>query len=275
MTTPKRTFNVALVLVALVIGGEAHATAFIGGVISTTFAEGLGSCNKSKLIPLDTRQDTFSLSLAATCTTSAASGDLRGDAATGSVGMRLSTSNLALAAAEVSFIDSWVLTVAPGTPSGTYTLPFSFTVEGTVSPGSIGRLNRFVDYVLSARNVYSGLPSGSFAVNGSVTSVGAFSQTFSGTVDFQYTTVGRPLPLTAEISLILFAPQIEKGTLDFFNTASASIDLPEGWSAATSSGLPLVFAPVPEPISSTMMLLGLGCMYAGNARRRSRQMKPC
>ena len=50
MTTPKRTFNVALVLVALVIGGEAHATAFIGGVISTSFAEGGGNRSEERRV---------------------------------------------------------------------------------------------------------------------------------------------------------------------------------------------------------------------------------
>ncbi len=48
--------------------GEASATASLGGVVSETFAAGLGSCNRSSSVPLSTPQDTFALSLAATCT---------------------------------------------------------------------------------------------------------------------------------------------------------------------------------------------------------------
>ena len=48
-----------------------------------------------------------------------------------------------------------------------------------------------------------------------------------------------------------------EGVLDFYNSAAASIQLPAGYSATTSSGLPLVFAPVPEPSLTALLAAGL------------------
>jgi hypothetical protein len=62
-------------------------------------------------------------------------------------------------------------------------------------------------------------------------------------------------------------PGLTEGALDFYNSAAASILLPAGFSATTSSGLPLVFAPtpVPEPSPAALLLAGLACV--GLARR--------
>jgi PEP-CTERM motif len=261
-------------LVAACLGcaavGEAGATAQLGGVVSTGFAAGFGLCNRSQVVPLDTLQDTFALHLAASCDGGAAtaSGDLRADAASGSIGMQLSAAGAAAASAEVRYFDTWLLNVAPGTLPGTFTIPVVFKLEGSVTPGSVARLGgNFLQYTFDTRDLYAGLP---MSVVGSVTAVGAFAQTFAGTVDFRYLGVGSALPTTAEVEIILSAPQIEAGTLDFFNTASVSLALPFGWSATTSSGLPLSFVPtaaVPEPASMALMLLGLVCM-GGCALRR-------
>lgn len=255
---------------------EAGATAQLGGVVSTSFLAGSGSCNRSQLVPLDTPQDTFALNLAASCDGGAAtaSGNLRADAAAGAIGLRLSTTGASSAAAEVRYFDTWLLTVAPNTLPGTFRIPVNFKLEGSVSAGSFARLGgNFLGYSFSTRDLYAGLPTSSFSVSGNVNSTGTFLQNFAGMVDFRYLGVGSALPTTAEVEIILFAPQLENGTIDFFNTASVSLELPAGWSAATSSGLALPFgsaSAVPEPSSGALLLFGLASV-GGLAMRRNRR----
>jgi hypothetical protein len=55
----------------------------------------------------------------------------------------------------------------------------------------------------------------------------------------------------------LFVTGLFEGTVDCYNTAAASITLPAGFTASTSSGLPLVFAPVPEPDTGALLVGGL------------------
>jgi hypothetical protein len=254
--------SLATACVGLACAGQALATANLGGVVSTGFVAGFGSCNKSKLVPQDTPQDTFVLSVGGTCDGgAAASGDLKAYANTATVGLRLSATGAASAAAQVRYFDQWLVHVAPGTLPGDYTIPVNFKIEGSVSPGSFARLgNQFLEYSFSARNIYGGsLPPTLYQANGNVTSTGAFLQTYSGNLNFHYYGPGSALPVTAEVEMILLAPQIENGTMDFFNTAAAGLVLPAGWSATSSSGLPLAFATaVPEPASGALLLLGLG-----------------
>jgi PEP-CTERM motif len=68
------------------------------------------------------------------------------------------------------------------------------------------------------------------------------------------------------VEMTLFAPQLDSGSIDFYNTAVASIALPPGFTATTSSGIPLVFAPVPEPGIAALWALGLAAV--GFAARR-------
>lgn len=255
--------RLVMTAIGCVVAGSAGATAQIGGGIGTSFTGGFGSCNRSQRVPLDTAQDSFALSLAASCDGGAASasGALRGDAVSRSVGMQLAAAGSSSAAAEVRFFDTWLLTVAPGTLPGMFTMPVSFTLDGSVTPGAFARLGGiFLGYSFSTRDIYSGLPSSSYAVAGNILSTGSFVQTFAGTVDFRYLGVGSSLQPTAEVEMILRAPQIEFGALDFFNSATASLVLPAGWSATTASGLALslpVAPAVPEPSSLALMLLGL------------------
>ena len=74
-----------------VMAGSAGATAQIGGGVSAGFTGGFGSCNRSQFVPLDTAQDSFALNLSASCDggTATASGALRGDAASRSIGLQL------------------------------------------------------------------------------------------------------------------------------------------------------------------------------------------
>ncbi len=223
---------------------------------------GSGACNFSKLIPLDTQQDTFILSGATGCLGGSSSVDLHGEAATGSVGLRATSSGNGLgssqAAAQVYFSDHWLLSVPTGTAVGTYTIPVSLTLEGSISPGALSNFNRFMDYNLSIRDFYAGLSSSTmFSVNGSITSTGVFTQTFSGNVNFRYFGPGSGLPMTAEVIASLTLPGLNEGIVDFYNTASISMTLPPGFSATTSSGLPLVFAPVPVPPAAYLFGSGL------------------
>lgn len=260
--------------VAMLLAGESAATANLGGVVA--LVGGLGTCNYSKLVPLDTLQDTFLLSGATGCSGTAASVDMHGEAATAKVGLRASSSGNGFgnsqAAAQVYFRDHWFITLPAGSAVGTYTIPVSLTLEGSISPGSLSGFNRFMDYSMSIRDLYSGLsPSTLFTANGSIAATGVFSQVFSGSVDFRYFGPGSALPTTAEVVTSLFLLGLNEGVLDFYNTASISMQLPAGFSATTSSGVQLVFAPVPEPATYALMLAGLG-LVAWEARRRRRDL---
>jgi hypothetical protein len=81
-------------------------------------------------------------------------------------------------------------------------------------------------------------------------------QTFNGVVAFSYT--GQPLPVA--VSMSLSVPGLFNGSVDFYNTAWIAMSLPAGFSATTSSGLPLVFAPVPEPSSGVLFGAGLALL---------------
>ena len=258
----------ALACFGVAATGPSLATAQLGGVAGVTFVAGFGSCNRSQSIPTSTSQDTFAVAVASSCSDGAtASASARADAALASVGVRSEAggvSGLATASAFVSFIDTWLLTVAPGTLPGTFRIPVNFKLEGSVSPGSFARLGgNFLGYSYSTRDLYGGLPASSFAVSGNVNTTGPYLQNFAGTVDFRYLGVGSALPTTAEVAMILAVPQVELGSVDFFNSASISLVLPAGWSATTSSGLALPFAAVaavPEASPAAMLLLGLASL---------------
>jgi hypothetical protein len=202
---------------------HASATAMLGGVVS--MVAGSGTCHYNKLVPLDTRQDTFALSGATSCSGGSTSVDLHGEAATGTVGLRATSSGNGLgssqAAAQVYFSDLWQISVPTGAAVGTYTIPVSLTLEGSISPAALSHFNRFMDYNLSIRDLYSGLSTNAvFEANGSITSTGVFSQTFSGNIDFRYFGPGSALPMTAEVIASLFLPGLDEGVVDFYNTAS-------------------------------------------------------
>ena len=200
-----------------------------------------------------TAQDTFALSAVTACNGGSASADARGDAATASVGLRGTSSGNGVGSSQagglVQFTDHWLLTPPVGTGTGTIiNIPVTITLEGSVSAGAVfdAAFGRFLDYDLTISDKYGPLnPGGSFAALGRISASGVFSQTFSGSVDF-YNSGSTALPMTAVVSMNLFLVSLQEGTVDFFDTASISMVLPSGFSATTSSGLPLVFAPVPS-----------------------------
>ncbi len=265
-------FGFTLATIATFVGNQANATATLGGVVS--LVGGSGTCNYSQLVPLNTQQDTFVLSGANGCLGGMASVDLHGEAATGKVGLRAASSGNGLgsfqAAAQVYYSDHWLITPPAGLANGTYSIPVSLTLEGNISPGALNgfQFNRFLDYGMSVRDLYGGLAAPSlFSTYGSIATTGAFSQTFNGNVSFNYYGPGSGLPMTAEVVANLSLPGLNEGVVDFYNTASISMQLPSGFTAKTSSGLALVFPPVPEPRTNAMMIAGLG-LVAWRARRQ-------
>jgi hypothetical protein len=155
------------------------------------------------------------------------------------------------------------------------------TLEGSVSGGALSGFNRYLDYSLNIRDLYSApIPDPPFSAIvssfGSVTGTGLFSRVVTGNVNFQYYGAGSALPTTAEVSITLGYPGLNEGLLDFNNTASIALILPPGYSASTSSGLALNFAAaVPEPDNVVMLLAGLAVLAAtAQHRAQSRQAKP-
>lgn len=254
-----RLFASAAVACTVLLGpSAASATAQIGGVISTTFSEGGGTCNKTALVPLTTPQDTFALNLAAPCAAGSAGGTLRGDAATGAVGLKVDASGTGFVSSEVSLIERWTLTPPAGTAAGTFAIPVNLHIDGTVSAGATAVLRGpFLTYNMTLLDTNSALPGGRIDGIGSVTSTGIYSQTFSGPVNVRYFGPGSLLS-TVEIDVQMTVAQLSTGTIDFYNTAFASLTLPPGWTAVTSSGLPVVA--VPEPSTVLLMLLGVGAL---------------
>jgi hypothetical protein len=259
MNQPRTLMSLVLVCSALSVAHSAAATATSGGSIS--LVGGAGACNVAASVPLNTPQDNFGLSRATGCAGTSSSAQLRASAATASVGLRAASSGNGLGSsqvsAQVSLEDQWRISVPAGTPLGPLTLPVSLHLEGSISPAAVVGFqfgSRFLDYFL-----YIGPPASIFSLqaSGSITTTGAFAQTFTGNVTWQYT--GQPLE--AAIGLSLFVPGFNEGALDFYNSAAASVLLPAGYSATTSSGLPLVFAPVPEPSPPALLLAGLACVW--------------
>jgi hypothetical protein len=248
-----------LAAVALCLSARAGATASIGGTVSVV--AGSGVCSNSAQVPGNTAQNSFLLSRSTACSGGSASVSLQGSAATASVGLLATSSGSGIgssqAAGQVLFSDQWQIAVPAGTPFGTINLPVSLALDGVVSPGAQvdPTVGRFIDYSLSI-----GVP---FSFNvlsavGSVTTDGVFAKTFNGVVGFGYS--GQPLKVAVSMSLITSG--LFNGTVDFYNTAAISMTLPPGYSATSSSGLPLVFAAVPEPAGGAMLAAGLALLVA-------------
>jgi hypothetical protein len=249
--------------------GAASATARTGGIISATFSEAFGACNKSSQVPQTTLQDSFNLALSASCAAGSVSGTLWADTATGSAGLRVIAAGTGSASAQVSLHDTYVLTPPAGTAVGTYLIPVRLHIDGSVAAGSTGSSGSFLSYGMAlADGSGSNLPFATFSANSNVTSIGAYSQTFNSGLSVRYFGASS-LPTTVDFTVNLTAGQFKDGTLDFYKTALVSLALPDGWSAVTSSGLPVVSA-VPEPTTAVLLLLGMGVLAARRPGANSR-----
>jgi len=262
----------AIACLAMAFGDEAGATAMIGASVGA--AAGNFACIDSRLVPGDTLQDTLALHLAASCNGGSASLDMHADAATPSIGLKATSAGNGFgssqAGGQVSFSDRWVLTPPTGTAlNTTITIPVSLKLEGNISAGAVfdPHYGRFLDYTLLVADKNNPILY-QFTAFGQIATTGAFSQVFNGSVSFADLGTGE---FTAVVEMDLSLLGLFEGSLDFFNTASITMDLPPGFSATTSSGLPLNFtqaAAVPEPETGMSMLLGLG--LAGFLARRTK-----
>ncbi|WP_150123853.1 PEP-CTERM sorting domain-containing protein [Methyloversatilis sp. RAC08] len=250
---------------ALLMAGNAAAVATTGGAVSMN--SGQGSCSDSRIIPQSTAQDVFVLGGATACAGGSASADIKGDAASASIGLKASASGSAggssQTAASVSLRDFWDISVAAGTPSGSITIPVTLQLDGSISPGAVFNpgFGRFLDYSLNFGQPFS---FNVFQATGRLTTVGNYSQSFSGSIVLPYS-AGRPLRAVVELSMSV--PGLLEGSIDFYNTASVSLQLPAGYVVTNSSGTQLFAAPVPEPASIMMMMSGLA-LVAGLSRAR-------
>lgn len=264
----------ALAATALLTGSLAQATALLGGTISLNMA-GSGTCAFNASVPTTTPQDTFALSGATPalpiCGGRTMSAAMQGDAATPSVGLKLSASGpLTTGSALVKFIDEWTFTVPAGTPTGLVMFPVTFSLDGVVSPGATyaPAVRRFLDYTFALTDK-SGFadPLQTFRVDGQVTSTGTLVQSWNGTIAI-YNYNSPALPMTAVMELDLSIPNLLEGTVDFFNTASVRMSLPAGFTAHSSSGLPLFEPPAAVAAPATGGLLVLALCLVGVVRQR-------
>lgn len=249
---------------------QASATAQTGGSISVS---GNSGCLVSRQVPTTTQQDTFGLMASTACNGGSADARIRADASVPSIGLAanaISSGMNSSASAFVALSDVWTIGVAPGTPVGSsFTLPVSFRLEGNVSPGALygDRFGRFID-VAGALGQF-GTGSSVFQFNTSINGTGNFDQTFAGLATF--TNYGPTVPTLAVLEISLSMPFLQFGAVDFYNTLSATVDVPQGFTVTSSSGTRLfAVTPVPEPETYLLFLLGLGALGAGRARRSLR-----
>ena len=247
-------------------GGNGHA-AQTGGTISLSGGGAPGpGCLVSRQVPTTTVQDSFALAAATSCNGGSGSAQVHADALVPSIGFAATVTNSS-ASAFVILSDLWTIGVAPGTAvRGTFSLPVSFHLEGDVTPGSLygPTFGRFLDIGGSLGQF--GTASGVFQFSSRVDTVGHFDQTFAGLATF--TNYGPSVPMQAAFEILLSMPFLQPGAVDFYNTLSASVEVPPGFTVTSSSGAALfAVSPVPEPETYALMLAGL-TVLGGLARRR-------
>ena len=273
------TVAICVGLVLCATGSNASA-AMIGGVASV-HAGGSPGCQDAKAVPLTTLQNNLAMSASVACLGESASVDLYADAATTSIGMQGFADPVFKLGAQVNafvgLIDRWLFTLPASVPTGTIlSFPVSFTLDGSVAPGSSYRssFSSFMNYVFTISDPQQGYsPFQTFQKTGSITTPGVYADTFSGIINL--INRGPFFGMMADIEMNLWIPGLESGSIDFYNTAKIFIDLPDGVSVTTSTGLPLTFVTppvVPEPGSvpepATWMLLTIGLVGVVGSKRR-------
>jgi hypothetical protein len=253
----------------LTVAGSNASAAMLGGA-ATANAGGINGamtgCNRSNSVPLTTVQDTFALSVSAACFGESSSVDMYANALTAKIGLKASsnpgTDLGAVAYAQVGLIDRWIFSVPASVAPLTFmTIPVSFRFEGTVAPGSTYQpvFGRLMTYGFTISDPQQGFgPLQTFQRLGSITAPGVYLETFSGDLRLIYR--GPGLGMLADVDMSLSVPGLQSGSIDFFNTASISLVLPDGVGVTTSSGMPLNFgnsSAVPEPATWMMLASGL------------------
>ncbi len=100
MTQPRTLMGLMLVCTAFGMADPAAAIATTGGAISPV--GGGDACNVTASVPLNTLQDDFRLSRDIGCAGPSSSAQLRGSAATASVGLRAASSSNGLGSSQVA-----------------------------------------------------------------------------------------------------------------------------------------------------------------------------
>jgi quercetin dioxygenase-like cupin family protein len=249
----------------------------IGGVAGA-HAGGSPGCQDTKVVPLATVQNSLALNASVACQGESASVDLYANAANTSMGMKASAnSGVGFGAQVNAFVglsDRWIFTHPASVATGTIlSIPVSFTLDGSVAPGSTYRrsFSRFMDYVFTIADPQQGLSQ--FQQTGSITTPGVYADVFSGII--KLINRGPGLGMLADVEMNLWIPGLESGLIDFYNTARISLNLPDGVSVTTSIGLPLTFGnppvvpdpgSVPEPASWMLVMAGLAGVLSRTRR---------
>jgi hypothetical protein len=118
-----------------------------------------------------------------------------------------------------------------------------------------------------------GSPGHVISANGQISSTGAVALSWSGNLALFHSRLAAG-PFVATTEMNLFVPALLEGLLDFSKAASISLDLPAGYTAKTSSGLPLFVnvtppATVPVPAALGLMMSGLAPLSIGALRGRN------
>jgi len=241
----------------------------IGGVAS--IVAGLGACHDNQLVPQDTVQDSFVLNAATSCLAQSAFANLEASALVPSIGLEANSnpggSFGSQAAAQVHSYDRWKFTVPAGTPMGAmFLIHVTFSLDGTVAPGSLTNFPSYLNYVFSIIDPQQGFSQ--FQQTGSITAPGVYALTFPGAISLEYW--GPALGMLADVEMTLSVPGLDSGSIDFLHTGSISLGLPNGVTVATSSGQELTFATpsaVPEPDTYMLLCPGLVALFARRPRR--------
>jgi hypothetical protein len=250
--------------VCLASAAPAPAYYSVRGVTSVT--AGTGACNDSQLV---NAVQLPSVATSAGCVApsgASASGETIADLTTGSVGLYVVAAPLpssSSAAAQAEFTDQLHFSVPGGIGQNEDLLvDVTFTLDGVVSPTAIPVYAHFLDYNFEFYDFSD--PSGadySFVPSGSIDAA-----PFAGPLTFTKTVKLHGSFLTANVSILLGAPGIYDGSVDFFHTATVAIDAPPGVTFTSDSG---VFLTAPEPAGAALGAASLLAL-AGLRQRRLR-----
>jgi hypothetical protein len=257
-----RRLGLSLPLAAMAAASPpASADYSVRGVASVN--AGAGACQDADIanaMPLP------SVTTTASCVApsgASASGQTIADLTTGSVGLALLASPLpdssTNAAAQAQFSDRLVFSVPGGIGQNDDLLvDVTFTLTGTISPATLPSSVHALNYSFEFYDFSDPL---SDSHNNNVS--GSLDPPFAGTQSFTKTVALRGAFLTANVSILLDAPDIHAGDIDFLHTATVTIDAPPGVSFVSDSG---VFLSAPEVAGSP---LGVASLLAlGGIRRR-------
>lgn len=262
----------------ITLGGTPQASAATLGGVGSGVAS-TGACNYSFITPLNTVQDTYTQNGGTACGGETSSVALSGDASTATISNAANssgnkTTGSSSAFGTVQLTDTWLVSAPSGTPALSYiNIPVEISIEGSVSPGSQAYFESgFLSYNLKISDKYDPLlPGNNFTIFGNITTTGIFSETFFGNINL-YNYGSDLMPIAALVEMLLDSA-IYEGAVSI--TSSMKLILPDGFTAKTSSGIPLEFgtsgpSPVPLPAALPLFAAGLSAMGFMGWRKKRR-----